>query len=742
MTDDSAKPAKKSLGKPRLSSSEKIYLGLFLGVACGLLFGEMVEWLQVIGNIFIRLLQITVIPYISLALITGIGGLTYKEVMSHAAKGGGIFLLTSTITLVIVLLMPLSFPEWLSSSFFSVQQLKEPPAVDFLRLFIPSNPVHSYAFALVPAIVVFSILVGIALIGTPHNEALLEPLEVFQTTMMKITGFVGKLAPIGVFALIASAAGTFAIEDLARLQVYIVVYALVALTLSFIILPGIISVFTPFQYKHLIKALRTPMITAFATGSSLIVLPMLIEQCKQLIDDYSLTAVMDKKEADASVEVLIPAFYTFPSPQGLLSISFVLFAGWYIGSDVSMADYPLLMLIGVPSLFGGTLLTIPSLLDLLRLPNDLFQVFVSIDVIIVRFGTLMAAMHYATIGLIGTMASVGHIRLRWSRLARVAFIGCALIVPILFGVRFFYNNVVVVPDTMADMLKSLRFQGSLQPSEVYAEIPERLIVTDAEPANLAQIEKRGVLRVCYQPDEYPSSFINKKDPPQLVGFDIEMAHRFAAMLQLAIEFLPAETEGAAKTLLDRGICDIYMRTLPVTPIRSQDFGLTIPVYRSSLGLIVQDYRRNEFQNWEDINEQGDSLRLGVEETPDNIRRLSRFTSATIVPIQDMVQKLSLLEASAEDLDAIADMAEEGAALTILYPNFSNVIPRPTVYLPVSYAVARGNTDLLDFLNSWLLMKKEEGVVDALYSHWMLGKAIEAEKLPRWSVIRNVLGWVE
>ena len=46
------------------------------------------------------------------------------------------------------------------------------------------------------------------------------------------------------------------------------------------------------------------------------------------------------------------------------------------------------------------------------------------------------------------------------------------------------------------------------------------------------------------------------------------------------------------------------------------------------------------------------------------------------------------------------------------------------------------------LNSWLLMRKEEGVIDALYRHWMLGGATEAEKLPRWSVIRNVLGWVE
>jgi Na+/H+-dicarboxylate symporter/ABC-type amino acid transport substrate-binding protein len=742
MTDDSTKPTKKSLGKLRLSSSGKIYLGLFLGVACGIFFGEMAGGLQIVGDIFIKFLLITVIPYISLALMTGIGGLTYKEVLSHAIKGGGIFLLSSSITLVIVMLIPLSFPDWLSSSFFSTQQVEEPPTIDFLSLFIPSNPVHAYAFALVPAIVVFSILVGIALIGTPHKEALLEPLKVFQTTMMKITGFVGKLAPLGVFALIASAAGTFAFEDLTRLQVYIVVYVLVALTLSFIILPAIISVFTPFQYKHLMKALRTPMITAFATGSSLIILPMLIEQCKQLIDDYSLTAVMDKEEADASIEVLIPAFYTFPSPAGLLSISFVLFAGWYIGSDVSVADYPLLMLIGVPSLFGGTLLTIPSLLDLLRLPNDLFQVFVSIDVIIVRFGTLIAAMHYATIGLIGTMALVGHVRLNWLRLSRVAFIGAAIIVPILFGVRLFYNNVVIVPYTMGDMLKSLRFKYDPQPAKVYAKVPERLKLAGEKPASLAQIEKRGVLRVCYQPDEYPSAFINNTDPPQLVGFDIEISHRFAAMIELPLEFLPAETERAAKTLLDSGVCDIYMRTLPVTPRRSQDFGLTSPVYRSSLGFIVRDYRRNEFHNWEDINKNGASLRVGTEDTPENISRLKILTSATIVPIQDMEQRLKLLEAGAEDIDAIADMAEEGAALTILYPNFCNVIPRPTVFLPVSYAVARGNWDLLVVLNSWLLMKKDEGFIDALYSHWMLGEAAEAEKLPRWSVIRNVLGWVE
>ena len=735
-------PGKARAGSPRGTLPRQIMTGLVLGLACGIFFGEMAGGLKVVGDIFIKLLQISVIPYISLALITGLGGLSFNEVKAHARKGGGIFLLISAITLVLVLLIPFSFPTWPSASFFSTHQVEDPPTIDFLRLFIPSNPVYAFANALVPAVVVFSILIGIAISGMPNKAALIEPLEVLQEGLMKITGMVAKLSPIGVFALIASAAGTFAVEDLTRLQVYIVVYVLIALTLSLLLLPGIVMVFTPFHYKDIVKALRTPLITAFATGSSLVVLPMLIEQCKRLIADQMLLSI-DQEEADSSIEVLIPTFYTFPSPAAVFSLSFVLYAGWYIGSAVSLTAYPLLILTGVPSLFGGTLLTIPFLLNQVQLPSDLFQVFVSIDVIISRFGTLMAVMHYAAIGLIGTLAIAGHMRLRWLRLLRVLLVSVALITPILLGVRAFYSNVVVASYTKADMLKSLHFRGAPQPSKVHREFPESLESESGNPAILAQIEARGVLRVCYQPDEYPSAFLNIAEPPQLVGFDIEMAHSFARRLQLPLEFLPAQTEGEAQALLDRGICDLYARTLPVTLRRSQRFGLSTPIYRSSLGLIVRDYRRDEFQSWENIRARGESFRFGVEDTPGNISRLRIFSgNAAIVPIENMEQLLEMLKSGAEDIDAIADMAEEGAALTLLYPSYSLVVPKPTVFYPVSYAVARGNDDLLNAFNTWLLAKQSEGEVDRLYRHWMLGEAAIAEKAPRWSVIRNVLGWVE
>ena len=47
-----------------------------------------------------------------------------------------------------------------------------------------------------------------------------------------------------------------------------------------------------------------------------------------------------------------------------------------------------------------------------------------------------------------------------------------------------------------------------------------------------------------------------------------------------------------------------------------------------------------------------------------------------------------------------------------------------------------------FVNTWIELKRRDGSLDGLYSHWILGKARRAASTPRWSVIRNVLHWVE
>jgi hypothetical protein len=56
-------------------------------------------------------------------------------------------------------------------------------------------------------------------------------------------------------------------------------------------------------------------------------------------------------------------------------------------------------------------------------------------------------------------------------------------------------------------------------------------------------------------------------------------------------------------------------------------------------------------------------------------------------------------------------------------------------------VARRDHDWAYFLNLWIELKRRDGTIDALYGHWILGKQV-GKREPRWSIMRNVLGWVD
>ena len=67
----------KTRQKKKLSLSAKIMIGMGLGFAAGIFFGEYCAFLQIVGDAFIQLLQMTILPYITVSMILGIGGLTF-----------------------------------------------------------------------------------------------------------------------------------------------------------------------------------------------------------------------------------------------------------------------------------------------------------------------------------------------------------------------------------------------------------------------------------------------------------------------------------------------------------------------------------------------------------------------------------------------------------------------------------------------------------------------------------------
>jgi Na+/H+-dicarboxylate symporter/ABC-type amino acid transport substrate-binding protein len=721
--------------------AERVLIGLVLGIVAGIFFGEMAHALKILGDAFIMLLQVAVIPYIVASLISALGRLTLDDAKKLGLSAGSVALVLWGIGVAVLLLTPLAFPDWPSASFFSTSQVEEAKPVDFLKLYIPANPFASLANSVVPAIVVFSVLIGVALIRVKNKWSVLEPLSALAEALMAVTGFVARLAPYGVFALAASAAGTLDLEQIDRLQVYAVVYMTMTIVLSFWVLPALITSVTPLRYPDVLRALRGALITAFAAGSVLIVLPLLAAECKKLMHEGRQSGG-DGNEVCSPVDVLIPAAYNIPGLGNILSLTFVLFAGWYIGSAVPVSEYPLFVGAGLASLFGGTILTIPFLLDLLKLPHDLFQLFMTVGVIGSRFSTLAAVMTIVTTTLVTAYALQGGLRLHLMRLLRFAAITVALLAATLIGIRALYTYVVVAPYTKDEVLRGLHPLADPQPATVYRDMPSDREATAAGPAGIEQIRERGVLRVCYLNDNFPASFFNAD--AKLVGFDIELVHRLARSLELPLELLPVQGDGKedAVHLLNAGVCDLYASTMAISARRMEAFTMTIPVYTSSVGLIVPDHLRQDFQSWGAIRQRGAAIRIAVPGNPEAITfARSMLPQAALVPLSGLEDQRNMLESKSPKIDAIADLSEEGAAWTLLYPSFTLVVPKPTIFTQQGFGVARGNQSLAQTLDAWIIEEKARGTVDALYRYWMLGGAARSVKTPRWSVIRNVLHWV-
>src|SRR6185503_15462914 len=172
-----------------MSFTARILVGLGLGVALGLFLGARAEPFRFVADAFVRLLEMTVLPYLTVSLVGGIGGLDSARAKSLFLRVGAITVVLWALALGLALLMPLAFPQIQTASFFSTTLVEDRPGVDLVSLYVPSNPFNSLANSVVPAVVLFSIVLGAALMGAPRKERLLETLAVIEDALARANRF-------------------------------------------------------------------------------------------------------------------------------------------------------------------------------------------------------------------------------------------------------------------------------------------------------------------------------------------------------------------------------------------------------------------------------------------------------------------------------------------------------------------------------------------------------------------------
>ena len=255
---------------------------------------------------------------------------------------------------------------------------------------------------------------------------------------------------------------------------------------------------------------------------------------------------------------------------------------------------------------------------------------------------------------------------------------------------------------------------------------------------IKEIKDRGILRVGYRALRYPFSFFN--DAGELVGFDVQIANQLASDLGVRLEFVPHDWRRAAEQL-DSGAIDL-VPNVPYLENLLELVEYSEPVLTGTAAFVVRDHRRHEFATLEALQSQR-KLTIGVTANPRLVEnQLRGWLPGVALELVGLESPDDFFLSKAPGVDALIATAEIGTAFTLLHPEYAVVIPKPTLWrLPMGFATAKGNFELAEYLDGWVSTHQEKGTFQRAYDYWILGQGAKATE-PRWSVVRNVLHWVD
>jgi proton glutamate symport protein len=733
----------------RPSFTTLIVAGLVLGIAWGMFFGEHGSWLKWIGDAFVGLLQMTVLPFLAASLTCNVGRLSASQGGKLACVGLVLLLVLWGIGLLTLGAMSLSFPTWQAGSFFSTSLVEEAAPPDWLRLFIPSNPFWALANNLVPAVVLFSVGLGIALIPVANKETLFEKLDVLVDGFGRLNKLVVRLSPIGIFAITGHATGTMAFDEFALLQGYLLVYGAATVLLSFWVLPALISCCTPLSVRDVLGASRDLMITAFIIGNTFVVLPMIIEAVKRLMEQQRLA----DRDTIHSPDYTVQLAYPFPDVGRIVGLIFIPFGAWFYGTQINVASYPQLLATGVLGAFAKSVVTIPLLLNLAEIPADIFNLFLTAGVIAARFGDLMKSMHLLTFSVLTACYYSGILRINIGRMLRIGLTTIVLFAVTVISIRTFLTH--SFHDTYArdKLIVARKLVGKSVESSVLDRSEPNSAPMLAGEDRIDRIRRTGIIRVGFDSDKLPFSYYNRDG--QLVGFDIDMAHQLARDLGARIEFVPISA-GIIEPL-HKDHFDVAMSGCEGTLKRAAELPEMEPYMEVTNALVVPDYRRHHYGSLQQLVEElksGQPLRVALIagstslESGRSDSMLGRGWGAVRTSgVAEKIQSVELASAREffERQPPVADIlvinAEAGSAWTLKYPQFSVVKPTGLdTRTPLYYYVAEPSK-FREFMGSWQKLKRHDGTTNQLYQYWILGED-DSNSTPRWCILRDVLHWIE
>ncbi|MEI5993134.1 dicarboxylate/amino acid:cation symporter [Candidatus Enterococcus mansonii] len=385
-----------------INMTNQVMLATILGVVVGLIFQEKIESLKVIGDLFLRLIQMSVVVLIMGAVIEAVGRLEAKELGKIGLKVFIWFMGSTVLAAVIGVLFGLLIQpgKGLKVSGFEAGTIKasKESLQEIIVDFIPKNIIEAMAQANMIQVIIFSLLFGLALSlikDKEKNSILLDVVSAFNNVILKMVTLIMKLAPIGIFCLIAPVIGTIGTGVLITLLKFLLTLAISAL-LFLIVWLLITALYCKVNVKKLAQNMWRMSIVAFTTTSSAITLPIQIEDGRDKLGI-----------SDRISKLVMPLGMTLNS-NGLamfLSLAIVTFAQFYniqmgISELVKAVLLSTLACLGTVVVPGGGLVALATVMPMLGLPTESIALLAGIDWFSGMFRTLLNVDADTTVALI------------------------------------------------------------------------------------------------------------------------------------------------------------------------------------------------------------------------------------------------------------------------------------------------------------------------------------------------------
>lgn len=335
--------------KPKISLAWQMMIGLALGVVVGALVEQETAktFLQPLGDLFIRLIRMVVVPLVLATIIAGAAGISDTSKLGRVATKT---LICYALTTAVAVAMGLIFASFiqpgvgldLSTEGLAAKAVEAPPLTQTLLNIVPINPMQAMSEGQMLQIIFFAVIFGFGLSALgERGKPVLNFFELVGDTMIRVTHIVMLYAPIGVFGLIAYTVSRHGLGVLLPLFQLILSSFLATAFFVIVLLVPLVRVVTGIPMMTFYKGVFEPWLVAFTTCSSAAALPANLNAARRLGSTKAVASF--SIPLGNTINMNGTAIY-----MGVCSI----FAAEVYGLDLTMADQLTIVLMGVLAAVG------------------------------------------------------------------------------------------------------------------------------------------------------------------------------------------------------------------------------------------------------------------------------------------------------------------------------------------------------------------------------------------------------